>query len=58
MYGIDFEENYSFIFQKVIWGHHGNSIQAALHPFIIYVKDENNELNNEKCMQFIWFSQM
>ena len=53
MYGIDFEENYSFIFQNAIQGHHWNSIQAALHPFIIYVEDENNELNNEKCMQFI-----
>lgn len=52
MYGIDFEENYSFIFQNAIQGHHWNSIQAALHPFVIYVKDEN-KLNNEKCMQFI-----
>lgn len=57
MYGIDFEENYSCIFQNVIQGHDWNSIQAALHPFVIYVKDEN-KLNNEKCMQFIWFSQM
>ena len=33
---LDFAENYSFIVQDAIQGHHWNNSQATLHPFTIY----------------------
>ena len=33
---LDFAENYSFIVQDAVQGHHWNNSQATLHPFVIY----------------------
>ena len=33
---LDFAENYSFIVQDAIQGHHWNNSQATLHPFAVY----------------------
>ena len=42
---LDFAENYSFVIQDAVQGHHWDNSQATIHPFVIYYK-ENEEL---KC---------
>lgn len=37
---LDFAENYSFIVQDAIQGHHWNNSQATLHPFAVYYLNE------------------
>lgn len=43
---MDFAENYSFVVQDAVQGHHWNNSQATLHPFTVYYK-EGTEL---KCL--------
>ena len=43
---LDFAENYSFIAQDAVQGYHWNNSQATLHPFVIYFKGIDNELNH------------
>jgi len=33
---LDFAENYSFVVQDAVQGHHWNNSQASLHPFAVY----------------------
>ena len=35
-----FAENYSFIVQDAVQGHHWNNSQATLHPFAVYFKKD------------------
>ena len=42
---LDFAENYSFLVQDAVQGHHWDNSQATIHPFVIYYK-QNGEL---KC---------
>lgn len=41
---LDFAENYSFIVQDAIQGHHWNNSQATLHPFAIYHQPKDGKL--------------
>ncbi|XP_060780327.1 uncharacterized protein LOC132888272 [Neoarius graeffei] len=41
---LDFAENYSFIVQDAVQGHHWDNSQATLHPFCIYVKGASGNL--------------
>ena len=43
---MDFAENYSFVVQDAVQGHHWNNSQATLHPFAVYYI-EGQEL---KCL--------
>lgn len=44
---MDFSENYSFIIQQSVQAFYYNKKQATLHPFCLYLKDEEgNELLN------------
>ena len=36
---LDFAENYSFIVQDAVQGHHWDNSQATLHPFAVYYQD-------------------
>jgi len=38
---LDFAENYSFIVQDAIQGHHWDNSQATLHPFAVYHMKDN-----------------
>jgi hypothetical protein len=38
---LDFAENYSFIIQDAVQGHHWDNSQATLHPFVIYYISED-----------------
>src|SRR6218665_1427307 len=38
---LDFAENYSFLVQDAIQGHHWNNRQATLHPFTVYYMKDN-----------------
>ena len=40
---LDCAENYSFIVQNAMQGHHWNNSQATLHPFGVYFKNEKNK---------------
>lgn len=40
----DFSENYSFVIQNEIQGFHWANSQCTIHPFAIYYKNQNNEL--------------
>ncbi len=40
----DFSENYSFVVQDAVQGFHWSNSQCTIHPFAIYYKDVNNEL--------------
>jgi hypothetical protein len=42
----DFTENYSFIIQDAAQAFHWNNQEAAIHPFVSYVKNSKNELEN------------
>ena len=42
---LDFAENYIFIVQDAIQGHHWNNSQVTLHPFVIYFKNEKKQLH-------------
>lgn len=42
---LDFAENYSFIVQDAIQGFHWENSQATLHPFVIYGKNDENEVS-------------
>ena len=33
---LDFAENYSFLVQDAVQGHHWDNSQATIHPFVIY----------------------
>ena len=33
---LDFAENYSFLIQDAVQGHHWDNAQATLHPFVVY----------------------
>ena len=37
---LDFAENYSFIIQDAVQGHHWDNSQATLHPFVVYYRRE------------------
>jgi len=45
---LDFAENYSFLIQDAVQGHHWDNSQATLHPFAVYYR-ENETL---KCLSF------
>jgi len=45
---LDFAENYSFVIQDAVQGHHWDNSQVTLHPFAVYYKD-GDEL---KCLSF------
>ena len=38
---LDFAENYSFIVQDAVQGHHWDNSQATLHPFAVYYLKED-----------------
>ena len=38
---LDFAENYSFIVQDAVQGHHWNNSQATLHPVVIYYMQDS-----------------
>ncbi|XP_037033164.1 uncharacterized protein LOC119072128 [Bradysia coprophila] len=40
----DFAENFSFVIQNEAQGYHWARKQATVHPFVIYYKNEKNEL--------------
>lgn len=40
---MDFSENYSFIIQRSIQAFYYNNLQATVHPFVVYYKNENSE---------------
>lgn len=42
----DFSENYSFVIQNEVQGYHWNNQQATIHPFVVYFKNEKNELQH------------
>lgn len=37
----DFSENFSFVIQDEVQGFHWNSLQATIHPIIVYYKEAN-----------------
>lgn len=43
---MDFSENYSFVVQKAIQAYHWSNIQATVHPFIAYFRNEEGEINH------------
>lgn len=45
---LDFAENYSFVIQDAVQGHHWDNSQVTLHPFAVYYK-EGDELT---CFSF------
>jgi len=45
---LDFAENYSFVVQDAVQGHHWNNSQATLHPFVSYYQT-GDEL---KCVNY------
>jgi len=47
---LDFAENYSFIIQDAIQGHHWNNSQATLHPFAVYYLKEGKIQCNSICI--------
>src|ERR1700761_957178 len=42
----DFSENFSFVLQNEAQGYYWSKKQATIHPFTIYYKNENNELQH------------
>ena len=42
----DFAENYSFVVQDAVQGHHWDNSQATLHPFAVY----HNDSGKVKCL--------
>jgi len=46
---LDFAENYSFLIQDAVQGHHWDNSQATLHPFAVYHRDNEGCL---KCLSF------
>ena len=45
---LDFAENYGFIVQDAVQGHHWDNSQATVHPFVIYLKDSPS--SDLKCI--------
>ena len=45
---LDFAENYGFIVQDAVQGHHWDNSQATVHPFVMYLKDSPN--SDLKCV--------
>lgn len=43
---LDFAENYSFIIQNAAQGFHWNNSQATIHPFVIYYRNVNGQLEH------------
>lgn len=42
----DFSENFSFVLQNEAQGYYWSKKQATIHPFVIYYKNEKNELKH------------
>ena len=43
----DFAENYSFVVQDAAQSFHWNNLQATLHPFVCYYRDESDHVNDD-----------
>ena len=43
---LDFAENYSFVIQDAVQGHHWDNSQATLHPFSVCTQEEVGGLQN------------
>ena len=46
---MDFAENYSFVVQDAVQGHHSNNSQTTLHPFTIYYRRDRIEVLESVC---------
>lgn len=46
----DFSENYSFVVQDEVQGHHWVNKQATVHPFVFYYKDEDKLKSHSFCV--------
>ena len=44
---LDFAENYSFIIQDAVQGFHWQNPQATLHPFVVYYRNTNGNLESQ-----------
>jgi len=42
----DFAENFTFLVQDEIQGYHWVNDQATVHPFVLYYKNENNQVSS------------
>ena len=51
---LDFLENFAFVVQEAVQGFHWNNNQAAIHPFVIYYK--NNETNKIEHVSYVGIS--
>ena len=47
---MDFAENYCFIIQDAVQGHHWNNSQTTLHPFTVYYKDTDDLKSLSICV--------
>ena len=47
---LDFAENYSFVIQDAVQGHHWDNSQATLHPFVVYYKDGSDIVTSSFCV--------
>lgn len=43
---LDFSENFKFVIQNEAQGYHWNNESATIHPFVVYYKDANNDLQH------------
>ena len=41
---MDFAENYHYVVQDEVQGSHWNKEQCTLHPVVLYLKEDNNEV--------------
>ena len=41
---LDFAENYHYVVQDEVQGHHWNKEQCTLHPVVLYYQDDNKEV--------------
>lgn len=46
----DFSENYSFVVQDEVQGHHWVNKQATVHPFVFYYKDQDKLKSHSFCV--------
>lgn len=46
----DFSENYSFVVQDEVQGHHWVNKQATVHPFVFYYKDQDELKSHSFCV--------
>ena len=53
----DFAENYSFVVQDAARSFHWNNLQATIHPFVCYYRDENDARSAVNDVSFVVISE-